>query len=84
MCRTQGLPLRWIDQSSGEEQRGICPLNGTADDLRDIASDDCWTIGPVEGRLAGLQVEMQHGEGFVPPRRIALRALFTEMAAGGS
>lgn len=60
VCRTQGLPLRWLDGSDSEE-RGICSLN--ADQMQNmgveisqIEPEQCWTIGEFESRLAGLQV----------------------------
>lgn len=61
VCRTQGLPLRWLEEGEREE-RGICPLN--ADEFHrqganpaDLEKEDCWTIGEIESRLAGLQVQ---------------------------
>jgi hypothetical protein len=76
VCRTQGLPLRWLDQDSAGsvlEYRDICPLNEEGPPLTQLAEDDCWTLGPTEGRLAALQEE--HGDG--PLQRVALRDLFT-------
>ena len=72
--------MRWLDD--GDERRGICPLNGDQADLADLAASDCWMLGPYEDRLAGLQVAVQRDEGFVPPRRVGLRALFDELAGG--
>lgn len=74
VCRTQGLPLRWVSLDSGDalEYRDICPLNEPdGPELTELPADQCWTLGPWEGRLAGLQAE--HGE---PDRRVHLRALF--------
>jgi hypothetical protein len=82
VCRTQGLPLRWIeDGSDGEpvEYRDICPLNESDEPLESIDADDCWTLGPVEGRLAELQRASAGGE----PRRVALRDLFERPSASG-
>ncbi len=78
VCRTQGLPLRWIEE--GIEHRDICPLNedGRTPPLEQIAAADCWPIGPVEERLALLQRHIDGGEG----RRIALRQLFRRPADG--
>jgi hypothetical protein len=80
VCRTQGLPLRWMEGAPGEptgdeafELRDICPLN--ADDgppVETLAADECWTIGPFEDRLARLQVTLDAGQG----RRVRLRDLF--------
>ncbi len=70
VCRTQGLPLRWLEEREGEpvELRDICPLNDSGEPLVDLAAEDCWTLGPVEERLARLEL---------PSRpRTALRSLF--------
>ena len=76
VCRTQGLPLRWLERSdAGDtvEYRDICPLN---DDpgapLQALDPCACWTLGPTEARLATLQREL----GGEPLRRIELRRLF--------
>jgi len=72
VCRTQGLPLRWREEN-GQELRDICELNEVEEmPLETIDAGDCWTIGPHEGRLAQLQVEV----GGAPPKRISLRELF--------
>lgn len=71
VCRTQGLPLRWIDEDedSGElyEARDICPKNVAGTPLEELAADECWSIGPFEEKLAAAQND---GE------RVALRSLF--------
>jgi uncharacterized protein len=86
VCRTQGLPLRWMEEveaatrdvegceSDGDvvEMRDICPLNQEEDaPLETLAAEECWTIGPVEERLARLQVALDGGQG----RRVRLRDL---------
>lgn len=74
VCRTQGLPLRWLEDSddgSRVEYRDICELNEGAPPLEEIPTGDCWTIGPIEGRLARLQRDAG-GE----LRRVSLRGLF--------
>jgi len=82
VCRTQGLPLRWIEESeSGPtiELRDICPLNESDHPpLETLAAEDCWSLGPYESRLAQLQVDTAGA----PPRRVRLRDLFS--AKGGS
>lgn len=75
VCRTQGLPLRWIqdgDDDEPHEMRDICELNepGTPD-LVQLPTDHCWELGPIEGRLATLQVRLT-----AAPDRIRLRDLF--------
>ncbi len=56
VCRTQGLPLRWLEGADGDvvEHRDICPLNDTGAPITSLADTHCWTIGPVEQRLAAM------------------------------
>ncbi len=75
VCRTQGLPLRWLqgrDDDHYDEFRDICPLNADGIDVMDLEAGDCWTLGPVEGRLAELQGQSEVGG----VERVALRDLF--------
>ena len=75
VCRTQGLPLRWIDEledGTPAEFRDICPLNEAGHPVETLPADACWTLGPTEVKLAGLQHSKDGGQG----RRVALRALF--------
>jgi len=74
VCRTQGLPLRWLEERGDGvvEHRDICPLNAAGEPVEALAEDDCWTLGPFEGRLAALQASSDGGAG----RRVALRSLF--------
>lgn len=65
VCRTQGLPLRWIDDDA--EYRDICPLNDDGEPIESLDEADCWTIGPFEGQLAASQPDL---------KRVPLRALF--------
>jgi Fe-S-cluster containining protein len=74
VCRTQGLPLRWIDEledGSPAELRDICPLNDEGEPIEELVEEDCWTLGPAEERLARLQAATG-----APGRRVALRGLF--------
>ncbi len=71
VCRSQGLPLRWIEENV--EYRDICPLNDRGEAIENLPSAQSWTIGPFEGRLAALQERYYDGK----MRRIALRALLT-------
>lgn len=75
VCRTQGLPLRWIDDDEFAEYRDICPLNETGISLETLEEEQCWTLGEVEGQLATLQHQHQGGGEL---RRVALRSLFQE------
>jgi uncharacterized protein len=77
VCRTQGLPLRWIEErsdGSAVEMRDICPLNENGEPIESLPEEDCWSIGPVEGRLARLQAAASGGK----MTRIALRDLFVK------
>jgi hypothetical protein len=90
VCRTQGLPLRWLVQAppegggteNGTEEAGItecrdvCPVHADAiGPLGDIPADACWTLGPFEDRLAAVQEATTGSQG-----RIQLRALFATAA----
>ncbi len=75
VCRTQGLPLRWIDESDARapvELRDICPLNAEGEPIEELPADACFELGPHEGRLAALQAGVDGGA----LRRVALRSLF--------
>jgi Fe-S-cluster containining protein len=75
VCRTQGLPLRWIVEGPDavEEHRDICPLNDEqGPPVETLEPEACWTLGPDEGRLAALEGRFTAGR----PERVALRDLF--------
>jgi uncharacterized protein len=84
VCRTQGLPLRWIDDepklesglSSSVELRDICPLSEAGDPLELLREEDCFTLGPTEERLARLQCATA-----LPSARVLLRSLFAQIGA---
>lgn len=86
VCRTQGLPLRWLDEDeTGEfvEYRDICPLNDSPesdqyDPIEDLPAGECWTIGPIEERLARLQLQQGNGQ----LTRVPLRSLFRHSEEG--
>lgn len=78
VCRTQGLPLRWLDPDEGVERRDICRLNDEATDgpyptIVDLPPESCWTLGPSEDRLRALQEQLS---GDASLRRVSLRDLF--------
>lgn len=87
VCRTQGLPLRWLEEHAsrsptGEdeddeiiESRDVCPKNFVGDALEALEADAMWSLGPFEQRLADKQHAIDGGE------RVALRDLF---ANGGA
>ncbi|MEM1349943.1 MAG: YkgJ family cysteine cluster protein [Myxococcota bacterium] len=80
VCRTQGLPLRFVDEhpETGEwvEFRDICPLNDAAEHapLEELAACACWEIGPVEQRLG--HAELRRSGGMERMERVRLRDLF--------
>jgi len=84
VCRTQGLPLRWIEESeSGPsvELRDICPLNESDHaPVVALAAEECWSLGPYESRLAQLQIDTAGA----PPRRVRLRDLFSAKGRSAS
>ena len=73
ICRTQGLPLRWIEEEDGAavELRTICSLNEAGEPIAQLPADACWTLGPAEERLALLQLAAGPGAS-----RTRLRDLF--------
>lgn len=73
VCRTQGLPLRWIDEEREAELRDICELNEAGEPLEALPAEACWTLGEVEAKLAQLQERFG-----VEGERVALRALFEQ------
>ena len=75
VCRTQGLPLRWMEsdaEGAVVEYRDICPLNDHGQPLQQLEEDFFWTIGEWEERLAEIQQKASGGE----LRRVRLRSLF--------
>jgi hypothetical protein len=79
VCRTQGLPLRWIEERGARavELRDICPLNDEGEPVEALAAEACWTIGPVEQRLGLLQLSAGRIS-----RRTRLRDLFANPSNG--
>ncbi|MAE95597.1 MAG: hypothetical protein CL910_13140 [Deltaproteobacteria bacterium] len=80
VCRTQGLPLRWLSEDRDEivESRGICELNREGPPLGGLDEEACWTVGPVELELGRLQEGLDGGR----RRRVALRSLFGGSSSG--
>jgi uncharacterized protein len=69
VCRTQGLPLRWVED--GVEKRDICGLNEPGPPLVQLRTSACWPIGPAETKLRALQLAACGDL-----TRVPLRALF--------
>lgn len=79
VCRTQGLPLRWLDDEAGVEHRDVCELNdvtvaGPWPTLLDLPTEACFTLGPAEARLRALQAALTADD---PLARVRLRDLFS-------
>lgn len=83
VCRTQGLPLRWVDEEEDEEtgeptlveSRDICPKNvDGGPPLEELAASECWTLGPFEAKLADRQSRTDGTAAL--GTRTALRSLF--------
>ncbi len=79
VCRTQGLPLRWLEEIEEEiyELRDICPLNEAGEAVEELNEEDCWTIGEAEAELSEMQFKKDGGE----MRRVRLRDLFAKNCA---
>lgn len=84
VCRTQGLPLRWIDDAK-IERRDICPENVEGEPIEELAPEACWTVGAAEMVLAALEklhVSAEIGGGGETvgddDSRILLRTLFEQ------
>ena len=82
VCRTQGLPLRWLDDQDDEEEPGeviefrdICALNEAGPPLDELEPGACWELGPVEEKLALVQLRRGPGR---EAARVALRDLFAK------
>ncbi|MDH3285476.1 MAG: YkgJ family cysteine cluster protein [Acidobacteriota bacterium] len=79
VCRTQGLPLRWLQETPDGallDLRDICPLNEDGEPVELLPPEDLWTCGPYEGRLAEIQLSFSEGS----MERVALRELFPPSA----
>jgi Fe-S-cluster containining protein len=83
VCRTQGLPLRWLEEREDEvvELRDTCELNfveikgsGNAPPLSALPAEECFTLGPVEQRLRA------QAEQAAATQRVPLRSLFRRAA----
>ena len=73
VCRTQGLPLRWMEEVRGTwvEFRDICPINDKGAAVESLDESDCFTLGPFEQRLRELQEALSQNLS-----RVKLRELF--------
>ena len=55
ICRTHGLPMRWLDETSQTEERDICFLNDDIDILS-LEPTSCWTSQTAEIQLSILNI----------------------------
>lgn len=76
VCRTQGLPLRWIDWEEEVEARSICPLNEEGPSLVELPAEDCLELGPNEAQLATLEARRSGVAMGSSLARVRLRDLF--------
>lgn len=80
VCRTQGLPLRWLDEEEDDdggvavvERRDVCPKNDDEEmPLEGMEPEDLFTLGPLEQRLLARQLDHDGGTA----ERVELRSLF--------
>jgi len=75
VCRTQGLPLRWLaEDQEGEiqEHRDICELNLVGPPLAGLDEEACWLLGPTELAIDRIEQSWRPG----PQLRVGLRTLF--------
>ncbi|MCP5067948.1 MAG: hypothetical protein GY946_15410 [bacterium] len=75
VCRTQGLPLRWLDENQDLEileHRSICELNLPGPSITGLEEEACWLLGPTELELDRIEQQWRPG----PQLRVQLRALF--------
>jgi uncharacterized protein len=75
VCRTQGLPLHWIEEQDGKAMafRDICPHNEGGTPIEELPENECWKIGPVEEELAKMNIAITHDV----TKRVKLRDLFS-------
>jgi Fe-S-cluster containining protein len=80
VCRTQGLPLRWLEETNeGKivEMRDICPQNDEGESITNLKIEDFWTIGVFEEMLAQIQIDYEKSlNNEVKLNRLRLRDLF--------
>ncbi|MCP5059351.1 MAG: YkgJ family cysteine cluster protein [bacterium] len=75
VCRTQGLPLRWLDEDQDQEireHRDICELNLAGPPLTGLRPEACWLLGPTELAIDRIEQSWRPG----PQLRVLLRDLF--------
>ncbi len=73
ICRTQGLPLAYVDESLEQIDVSACPLNFAEDAV--LEHDDLLFIDSFNERLAALNLLYCRTHGLAPAVRIALADL---------
>lgn len=73
ICRTQGLPLAYIDEAAGAVEVSACPLNFPDD--YPLAHDDLLYMDQFNSRLAELNLQYCQSVGLDPKHRIPLADL---------
>lgn len=72
ICRTQGLPLAYIDEEAGAIEVSACPLNFPDD--YPLSHEELLYMDPFNGRLAELNVRYCRENDLDPEKRIPLAA----------
>lgn len=73
ICRTQGLPLGYVDETAGSIAVSACQLNFSDDHL--FTYDELLLMDGFNRRLAELNFEYCHSAGVDPTQRIAIAKL---------
>ena len=73
ICRTQGLPLGYIDEEAGTIEVSACPLNFA--DEYPLGHDDLLYMDQFNRRLAELNLHYCRAAGLDPEKRIPLAEL---------
>lgn len=73
ICRTQGLPLGYIDEEAGTIEVSACPLNFPDD--YPLGHDDLLFMDRINRRLAELNLDYCRAAGLDPEKRISLADL---------
>jgi len=79
VCRTQGLPLHWLNENDDGTVMGfrdICPKNDDGIAVEALPEDRCWVIGPAEEKLTMMQYVQENGV----MTRIRLRDMFKQQS----
>ncbi len=70
ICRTQGLPIAYVDEISEQIEVSACPLNFSSDHPFEL--DDLFFIDPFNARLAALNTTYCEHGGLPPEARIPI------------